>query len=145
MRALPFALLSCFDPRFGHVKPPTAHQRHGLDLRAPLIGRGDTCDVGRSQARDAELLSVDIPILGGSARHSAWRHIAEDISRGFVEPDLQLALAAAERTFLRGLKQTEYAGSRMPSVQTVHRCTSTKHAHVSAAIRSHNLPPQGLR
>jgi len=115
--SLPFAPLSCFDPRLGHVKPPTTHQRHGLDPRVPLIGRGDTCDVGRSPARDAELLSMDIPILGGSARHSAWRRIVEDTSRGFVDPDLQLALAAVERTFLYGLKQTEYAGSRMPSAQ----------------------------
>jgi len=122
---LPFAPLSSFDPRLGHVKPPTTHQRHSLDPRAPLIGRGDTCDVGRSPARDAELLSMDIPILGGSARHSAWRRIAEDTSRGFVDPDLQLALATVERTFLHGLKQTEYAGSRMPSVQYHGLCTDT--------------------
>jgi len=125
VRAHLFALLSCFDPRLGHIKPPTTHQLHGLDPRTPLIGRGDTCDVGRSPARDAELLSMDIPILGGSARHSAWRRIEEDTSRGFVDPDLQLALVAAERTFLRGLKQTEYAGSRMPSVQYHGLCTDT--------------------
>ena len=65
VRSLPFALLSCFDLSLGHVKLPTAHQRHCLDPRAPLIGGGDTCDVSRSPARDAELLSMDIPILEG--------------------------------------------------------------------------------
>jgi len=99
VRALPLAPLSCFDPRLGHVKPTTTHQRHGLDPRAPLIARGDTCDVGRSPARDAQLLSMDIPILGGSARHSAWRRIEEDTSRGFVDPDLQLALHAVAQCY----------------------------------------------
>ena len=42
-----------------------------------------------------------------------------------MDPDLQLALAAAERTFLRGLKQTGYAGPRMPSVQFHGLCTHT--------------------
>ena len=65
VRTLPFALPSCFDPTSGHVNPPTTHQRHGLDPGAPPMGRGDTRAVGRSTARDAELLSMDIPILEG--------------------------------------------------------------------------------
>jgi len=68
---------------------------------------------------------MNIPILGGSARHSAWQRIEEDTGRGFVDPDLQLAVTAAERTFLCGLKQTESAGSRMPSVQYHGLCTDT--------------------
>jgi len=40
-----------------------------------------------------------------------------------VEPELQQALAAARRTFLRDLKQTEHAGSKMSSVQYHRLCT----------------------
>jgi len=149
---LHFSLISCFDPSLGHIKSPTAHHRQGLDPRTPLIGRGDTCDVGRSPTRKAELLSMDILILGGSARHSAWRRIEEDTSRGFVEPGLQQALAAARQTFLRDLKQTEHTGTKMPSVavpRTVRRYAGAQcispHAHVSTASRRRHLPPQRFR
>ena len=125
VQALPFALPSCFAPRTGHVNPPTAPQRHGLVPRAPPMGRGNTRDVCHSPVRVAELLSMDIPILGGSARHSAWRRIEEDTRRGFVDPDLQLALAAAQRTFLQDLKQTDCAGPRIPSVQFHGLCSDT--------------------
>jgi len=125
MRALLFALLSCFDPRLGHIKPPTAHQRHGLDPRAQLIGRGDTYDIHRSPARDAKLLSMDIFILGGTAKHSAWRRIEEDTSRGFVGSDLQQALAAARQQFMRDRRQTKHAGSIVSSMQYHGLCAET--------------------